>query len=260
MLGRQRIGWRQAMTLAGKVALVTGAASGIGRATALRLAAARAIVVCADVHVAGAADTAAEISHRGGTARALGVDVSRKDEVVRMVEEPVTQYGRLEVLVNAAGILRSTPSEDITEEEWDRILAVNLKGLFFCCQAALPAMRRQRYGRIVNIASVAARSGGFGSGAHYVASKGGVLALTKKLAREWAPYGIFVNAVNPGPADTPMTADWSAEVRQRVYAATPLGRFVQPHEVAEAVAFLASDAAGFITGEAIEVNGGAWMD
>lgn len=248
------------MTLAGRVALVTGAASGIGRATALHLAAQGAAVMCADVHAAGAADTAAEIARRGGVARATRLDVSRIDDATRVVQETVEHFGRLDILVNAAGILRSTPAEDISEEEWDRVLAVNLKGLFFCCQAALAPMRAQRAGRIVNIASVAARNGGFGSGAHYVASKGGVLALTKKLAREWAPYGILVNAVNPGPADTPMTADWSPELRQHVIAATPLGRFAQPHEIAAAVAFLASDAAGFITGEAIEVNGGALMD
>jgi len=232
----------------------------MGRAIALRFAKGGAAVLAADLNLAGAVETVKEVEKLGAKALAYCVDVSRKPEVEEMVNAALKNFGRLDILVNAAGIWKGTPAEEIPEEEWDRILGVNLKGLFFCCQAAFPAMKGKGFGRIINIASVAGRTGGSYCGAHYTASKGGVIALTKRLAKEWAPYGITVNTVNPGPADTAMTADWPAEIKERIKANIPLGRFVQAEDIAEAVAFLASDAAAFITGETLEVNGGILMD
>jgi len=232
----------------------------MGRAIALRFAKGGAAGRAADRNLAGAVETVKEVEKLGAKALAYCVDVSRKPEVEEMVNAALKNFGRLDILVNAAGIWKGTPAEEIPEEEWDRILGVNLKGLFFCCQAAFPAMKGKGFGRIINIASVAGRTGGSYCGAHYTASKGGVIALTKRLAKEWAPYGITVNTVNPGPADTAMTADWPAEIKERIKANIPLGRFVQAEDIAEAVAFLASDAAAFITGETLEVNGGILMD
>ncbi|MBI3990459.1 MAG: SDR family oxidoreductase [candidate division NC10 bacterium] len=248
------------MSLQGRAAIITGAGSGMGRSIALRLAQDGAAVLCADLNLAGAEETIKEVEKLGGKALAYRVDVSKKPEVEGMVNAAVKNFGSLDILVNAAGIWEGTPAEEIPEEEWDRILGVNLKGLFFCCQAASPVMKERRAGRIINIASIAGRTGGSYCGAHYTASKGGVIALTKRLAKEWAQYRITVNTVNPGPTDTAMTADWPAEIKERIKANIPLGRFVQAEDIAEAVAFLASDAARFITGEAIEVNGGILMD
>lgn len=248
------------MSVQGRTAIVTGAGSGMGRAIALRLAREGAAVLCADLNLAGALETVQAVERLRAKALAYRVDISRKPEVEEMVNTALQHFGRLDILVNAAGIWKETPAEEIPEEEWDRILGVNLKGLFFCCQAAFPTMKERRYGRIINIASVAGRTGGSYCGAHYTASKGGVIALTKRLAKEWAQYGITVNTVNPGPADTAMTADWPAEIKERIKATIPLGRFAQAEDIAEAVAFLASDAAAFITGETLEVNGGILMD
>jgi len=162
--------------------------------------------------------------------------------------------------VNNAGIWKLLPTEEISEEEWDRIVNVNLRGPFFTCRAVVPIMKRQGRGHIVNIASIAARNGGTFAGAHYVASKGGLLALTKKLGKDLGKYGIVVNGVNPGPSGTEMTKDWPPSIMEGVVKNTPLGRLVEPGDIADAVAFLASDAARFISGETIEVNGGNTCD
>lgn len=243
--------------LAGKTAIVTGAASGIGLACSRALAGEGARVALADVDAAGVARAAAQI---GGESIGIQVDVSDPESVAAMVEATVERFGRLDVLVTCAGIFHATPFDRITPEEWDRIQAVNLKGTFLTCQAALRVMVPQRSGRIVTIASLGAQTGGLAAGASYAASKGGVVALTKSIARFAGPHGVVANAVNPGVIDTPMIASWPPEVKERVLAATPLGRAGTVDEVAAMVVVLASDAASFVHGSHVDVNGGLLMD
>ena len=250
------------MGFAGKTAIVTGAGKGFGRAIALRLAQDGAGVVAADIHAAHAEETAALIRTAGGEATSCTVDVASAGSVEAMVRCALAHgHGRVDILVNNAGIWKSTPTEETTEADWDRVLGVNLKGVFLCCRAVIPIMKAQARGHIVNIASIAARNGGTFSGIHYVASKGGVVAITKKLAKELGAFGIVVNGVNPGHSDTGIMAglDLTA-VRDALVKNTPLGRPAEPEDIADVVAFLASDAARFVHGETIEVNGGLVCD
>jgi 3-oxoacyl-[acyl-carrier protein] reductase len=241
--------------LAGKAALVTGAASGIGLACTRALAAEGARAVVADLDGDAAQRVAAEV---GGIA--VQLDVTSREDVRRAVAATVAEYGSLDVLVTSAGIFHSTPFDRIEPEEWDRILAVNLRGTFLACQAALEAMVPQGHGRIVTIASLGAQTGGLAAGAAYAASKGGVASLTKSIARFAGPHGITVNTVNPGVVDTPMTAGWPEEVKARTTEATPLGRMATAAEVAAAVVWLASDRSSFVHGAHVDVNGGLLMD
>lgn len=238
-----------------KIAVVTGAASGIGRACAHALAREGAGVVAADLDGNAVAELAAEL---GGTG--LQTDVTSRDDMRRLVAETVRAHGSLDVLVTCAGVFHATPFDRIEPDEWDRIIAVNLRGTFLACQAALDVMIPRRAGRIVTIASLGAQTGGLAAGAAYAASKGGVVSLTKSIARFAGPHGIVVNTVNPGVVDTPMTAAWPAEVKQRTIGATPLGRMATADEVAAAVVWLASDAASFVHGAHVDVNGGLLMD
>jgi 3-oxoacyl-[acyl-carrier protein] reductase len=241
--------------LAGKTAVVTGAASGIGRACARVLAAEGATVVLADLNVELLASAADELA-----GHAVVADVTKHEDAKRVVEEAVTRSGRLDVLVTSAGAFHATPFDEIEVSEWDRIQAVNLRGLFLVAQAALRVMIRQGGGRIVTIGSLAGQSGGLAAGASYAASKAGVAALTKSIARYAGPYGITANCVNPGIIETPMTASWPKDVLERTVLQTPLGRMGKPEEVAAIVAVLASDAAGFVHGAHIDVNGGLYMN
>ena len=243
--------------LAEKVAIVTGAASGIGLECALALAREGAHVACADVDGA-AADRAAE--RAGGRSIGIQVDVTSPDDCARLVEQAASRLGSLDVLVTSAGVFHATPFDRITAEEWDRIQAVNLKGTFLTCQAALRVMVPNGRGRIVTIASLGGQTGGLAAGASYAASKAGVVALTKSIARYAGPHGVIVNTVNPGVIATPMTAAWPPEVAERVVAQTPLARMGTPAEVAAVVCVLASDAASFVHGAHIDVNGGLLMD
>jgi 3-oxoacyl-[acyl-carrier protein] reductase len=231
--------------LAGKVAIVTGAASGIGHACTEALEAEGARVLACDLD----ADDGA-----------LQVDVAKPEDAQRMVDEAVGRFGRLDVLVTCAGVFHATPFDQITPEEWDRIHAVNLRGTFLSAQAALRVMIPRRSGRIVTIASLAGQAGGLAAGAAYAASKAGVVALTKSIARFAGPHGVTANCVNPGIIDTPMTVAWPADVRERNVRATPLGRTGRPEEVASVVVMLASDAASFVHGAHVDVNGGLLMD
>ncbi len=249
------------MEFAGQTAIVTGVARGFGRAITRRLARGGARVVAADINLAGAEQTAALVKQDGGEALACHTDVSSAESVARLLRTALDSYGdRLDILVNNAGIWKLTPTEETSEEEWDRIVSVNMKGTFLCCRAAIPVMRRQGRGHIVNIASIAARNGGTMAGIAYVASKGGVLAMTKKLAKELGQYGIVVNGLNPGTSQTEMTATWPPALMEGIVKNTPLGRLVQPEDIADVVAFLASDAARFVHGETVEVNGGIVCD
>ena len=172
----------------------------------------------------------------------------------------VAHFGGLDILVNNAGICPLTPFEQIDEAEWDRVLAVNLKGAFLCCQAALPFLRQAGHrGRIITIASVAGQMGGLLVGAHYAASKAGLMAMSKSLAKHLAADGVTVNCIAPATTATDLTADWSLDLQAQVKAQIPLGRFAEPDEIAAAVCFLASDAAAFITGATLDVNGGLYL-
>jgi 3-oxoacyl-[acyl-carrier protein] reductase len=246
------------MTLQGKVAIVTGGAQGIGRQIALTLANAGADVVISDVQKAGAEEAAAQVAVSGRRSLALQVDVTSSVEVEGMVRSTVDQMGRLDILVCNAGITRDTLLIRMKEDDWNRVLDVNLKGAFLCMKAAAPILSKQRSGRIIAIASVVAVLGNAGQ-ANYAASKAGLIGLTKTVAREYASRGITVNAVAPGFIDTAMTQALSEKVREELLRQIPLGRLGTPEDVAAAVRFLASDAAGYLTGQVIHVNGGMYM-
>jgi len=253
----------------GKVALVTGAGSkrGIGRGIAHCLARRGANLVINDVDEAAVNDAAGELVRHGVSALPVVADVSSPRDVERMVEKALARFGGLDILVNNAGISEPTRVLDMTEEQWERILSVNLTGTFLCSKAVLMPMMERRWGRIVSISSVAAHSGGgtFG-GAHYVASKAGIIGFSRALAREVAQYGITVNVVSPGAIDTDITKGWvsrdgltSEEYKEKRKKQVPVGRLGLPTDVGEAVAFLASEEASFITGAVIAVNGGVFM-
>jgi 3-oxoacyl-[acyl-carrier protein] reductase len=243
--------------LEGRTAIVTGGARGIGLACATALAGEGARLVIADVDGAAAETSAAGLP---GDAIGLGVDVTDTADVAGMVDETVARFGSLDVLVTCAGIFHATPFDEITVEEWDRVQAVNLRGTFLCAQTALRVMIPQGHGRIVTVASLAAQTGGLAAGASYAASKGGVIALTKSIARYAGPHGVTANTVNPGVIDSAMIAAWPAGRKEETTKATPLHRVGAPEEVAAVVVWLASDAASFVHGARVDVNGGLLMD
>jgi 3-oxoacyl-[acyl-carrier protein] reductase len=241
--------------LEGKTALVTGAAGGIGGACCTALAAEGAQVACADLDGQSAAMAALML---GG--HPVAGDVTNPADAERMVEETLSLTGSLDVVVTSHGVFHSTPLTEIAPDEWDHIQSVNLRGTFLVCRAALRAMSERGSGAIVTVASLAGQVGGLQAGAAYAASKAGVSALTKSLARAAGPLGIRVNCVNPGFIETPMTEAWPGDARQDVVARTPLGRIGTPEEVAAAVVWLASDRASFVHGSHLDVNGGLHMD
>jgi len=243
-----------------RVALVTGAGRGIGRAIAIALAREGANVVVNDLDPHSAEETANEIKVIGRRSLAIRADVSNSTEVSKMVERTIETFKRIDILVNNAGIFSSVPLDSMTEDEWNKVMNVNLKGVFICSQAAMRFMKKQRSGKIANLGSLAAKVGGIFAGADYAASKAGVICLTKSLAKQLAPYGINVNAVAPGVIETEMTKNWPNDVKENLLRQIPLGRFGTPEEVAEAVLFLVSDSASYITGSTIDVNGGIRMD
>jgi NAD(P)-dependent dehydrogenase (short-subunit alcohol dehydrogenase family) len=242
------------MRLQGKVALVTGAASGIGAATAKRLAREGALVAVNDAKLDGLEAVAGEIRAAGAKALVVPGDVAKKADVERLVREVTQAFGRLDILINNAGINRDAMAAKMTEEQWDAVLAVNLKGTFLCCQAALPGMRERAWGRVVNTSSVGSL-GNIGQ-ANYAASKAGVIGLTRTLALEYAKYGVTVNAIAPGPVMTQMLAGVPEQIKEKIIAQVPVGRIASPDEVAGVHVFLASDDAAFITGQVIFVDGG----
>lgn len=249
--------------LTGKVALITGAQRGMGRAHALALASQGARVVVTDVDSTACSPVVDEIEAAGGEALCFTMDVANRVEVDEVITQVVDAWGRLDILVNNAGIYHPTPALDMSEEEWEQTIHINLKGEFLCAQRAAKEMMKQGWGRIINIASVASGQVGVGlaGGVHYAASKGGIIAMTESLAAEWAPLGITVNAVAPGAIDTDMSRarrlrkdEMDAFLAQHV----PLRRIGTSEEVAPMVVFLASDEASYVTGATFYVDGG-WL-
>ena len=242
------------MRLEGKVALVTGAGNGIGEATARRFAREGAIVVANDVDVEQARSVVTGLQKEGARALAIAGDVTKRADVEAMMHHVVGEFGRLDVLINNAGINRDAMSHKMTEEQWDQVLSVNLKGTFLCAQAALTRMRERGWGRVVNTSSIGSL-GNIGQ-ANYAASKAGVIGLTRTLALEYAKYGITVNCVAPGPVMTRMLAGVPEAIREKIVARVPIGRIARPDEIAGVHAFLASDDAAYITGQVVFVDGG----
>ena len=244
--------------LEGRVALVTGASQGIGRACALELARAGATVALAARNEAKLKELAAEIEAAGGTAEAFALDVASEDSIKAGAKAVVEKFGKVEILVNNAGITRDGLVLRMKRADWDDVLSTNLTGAFLLTQALLGQLLRNRWGRIINITSVVGETGQAGQ-VNYAASKAGLIGMTRALAREVGSRGITVNAVAPGYIETPMTAVLDQKQRDGMLAGIPLGRAGTDAEIAQCVVFLASDAAAYITGHVLDVNGGMFM-
>jgi 3-oxoacyl-[acyl-carrier protein] reductase len=243
-----------------KVALITGAGQGMGKAVAFTLGQQGAQIAVNDINANAAESTASELQKSGIQAIAVTADITKKNDVQRMVQQTVDHYGTLHILINNAGILYPTKVIDIPEDEWDRVINVNLKGTFLCSQTVLPTMQKNNWGRIVNFSSTAGKNISTVGGAHYTAAKAGILGFTRHVAKEVAQYNITVNAVCPGLIDTDMVRNTIDPDRQQAYANSfPISRLGKPEEVADLVAFLCSDKAAYITGASLDINGGDLM-
>ena len=239
-----------------RVAVVTGSGRGIGKAAALTLAHEGASVAVATRTPEHADRTASEIRDAGGTALPVPLDVSDRESVEEMRNRVMERFGRVDILVNVAGLSTLTPLEDLEEDEWDRVLAVNLKGVYLCARAVLPAMMEQRYGRIVSVASIAGRYGRAQMSAAYSASKAGVLGFTRSIAKRYGEYGITANAIAPGTIVTDMNRDLPRGTLDRLMADAAVPRLGEVDDVAEAIRFLVTQEAGWITGVTLDINGG----
>jgi len=244
--------------VAGRVALVTGASQGIGRACALALAEGGAAIALAARNEEKLAQVASEVEGKGGQVAVFRMDVSNEDEAKAAVKAAIERFGKIDILVNNAGVTRDTLLLRMKRADWDTVLQTNLSGPFFCTQAAISSMLKQRWGRIINITSIFGQTGQVGQ-ANYAASKAGLIGFTMSMAREVASRNITVNAVAPGYIETAMTEGLSPELKSKVNEMIPLGRAGSDMDVAHAVRFLASEEAGYITGHVLKVNGGMLM-
>lgn len=243
------------MKLKDKVALVTGAGSGIGRSCALWLAEEGADVVITDLNLPAAERVAQEVRGKGRRALVVRADVADSDQVADLVQQATKEFGRVEILINNAGHAQPKPFTELTEADWDRMIAVHLKGTFNCTQAVIKGMISRRWGRIISIASTAGLTG-TPNHIHYSAAKAGIIGFTKALAKDMAPLGITLNAVAPGIIETPILSGVPEELKQLYISRTPVGRMGRPEDIAAVVAFLATEDASFITGQVISPNGG----
>ena len=245
--------------LENRAAIITGAASGIGAAIALRFAEEGARAAIVDIDRETGEDLANRIRESGKEAISILCDVTREDQVNQAVEQTVKEFGGIHILVNNAGISPLSPLEEITLEDWNLVLAVNLTAPFLFIKAAYDHIKNAgEKGRVINIGSLAGQIGGIAVGLHYTASKGGVLAVTKQLAKLLAPFRATANSIAPGTTDTPLVQAWPEETREALISKIPLGRLARPEDIANAALFLASDEAQFITGATINVNGGMY--
>lgn len=249
--------------LSNKVALVTGAGSGIGKATAIALGEqGAAVAINYHRNKAGAADAKQRITSSGGRAITIQADVTRSSDVQRMVEETVAAFGPVDILVNNAGsLVERLRLLELTEKRWDEVINLNLKSAFLCAQAVVASMIERKTGVIVNVTSIAGRNGGALGSIHYSTAKGGMITMTKGMAKELAPHGVRVNAVSPGVIDTPFHEQFSTpEAMKNFTNIIPLGRVGKSEEVAWTILFLASEASSYLIGETIEINGGMLME
>jgi 3-oxoacyl-[acyl-carrier protein] reductase len=247
------------MLLSNRVAIVTGAARGIGEATARKMCREGARVAVVDLDIDLAESVAASIRGDGGNAHALRCDVARPPEVEALVKEVVARFGRLDILVNNAAICPRISIEDMTEEKFDQLININLKSVFFLSRAAAEAMKVDRWGRIINLSSTGGRIGGVTNATVYGATKAGILAMTKSFARHYAPFNILVNAVAPGAVDTRMMTNISADALKGTIESGPLKRLATPAEIANVITYLGSDEVSWMTGATVDVNGGTLM-
>ena len=245
-------------TLQNKIAIVTGAGQGIGQAIAVRLAQEGAEVIVSDINLQGVEQTASQIRQMDRKSLALKVDVANFEDVQAMVQKSIEEFGRADILVNNAGVTKDNLLVRMTQQQWDWVISVNLKGTFNCTKAVAPHMMRNRYGRIINIASVIGLVGNAGQ-ANYAASKAGIIGLTKSAAKELASRGITVNAVAPGYIQTEMTERVPEQAKETFLKTIPLRRPGLPQDVAGVIVFLASDDASYITGQVINIDGGMVM-
>lgn len=242
-------------SLKDQVAIITGGSRGIGAAIAEVFGAAGASLTLIARDPERLAATAGRLRAEGHPVLELAADVADEAQVHAVVDKTVEEYGRVDVLVNNAGIMQAGPVTSFSAAEWERMIAVNLTGVFLFCRAVAPLMSAQKSGRIINLASITAQTGGVSGGLHYAAAKGGVISLTKTMARDLGPFNVTVNVISPGQIETDMGA-LAGEARRRVEAMIPMGRLGKPEDIAYAALFLASPAASYITGATIDVNGG----
>ena len=243
-----------------KVIILTGAAGGIGSVTAQLFSQKGATVVLVDLDQSVLNKKVIEIKNEGGQAVGIAIDASDENSVKSAVASTLKQFGKIDVLVNGVGICKTIPILDIEVKEWDRFMAINLRSVFLFSKEVFRHMLERNYGKIINVASAAAKIGGVAAGAHYSASKAGVICFTKSLALQAAPYKINVNAVCPGPTKTEMTDVWGQNVNNKFAEAIPFKEYAEPIDIAESIIFLSSDKAKYITGEILDVNGGLVMD